>query len=531
MELKNLVSALIVSVVLAWPAGEADAKNLIRWASQGDALTADPHAVNELPTNSASRKIYDSLVYADKDLKLIPWLATSWKLISPTTWEFQLREGVRWQDGSPFTADDVKFSFERALSPTSDFKNQIAGVEGVKIIDDHLVHIITKGPNPILPNQLTTIFMMSKAWCEMHNVAKPQNRAAKEETYAVRHAMGTGPFKLKIREPDVRTVLIRNDEWWGLKDFPHEVDEIVYTPIANQATRVAALLSGELDFVLDPPLQDLKRIKNTPGVKLKQTAQDRTIFLGMNQGRTELLTSDVKGKNPLKDKRVRQALFQAIDIEAIKEKVMRGHAVPAGMITAPPVHGYTKALDKRHPYDPTAAKELLAAAGYPNGFSIRLDCPNNRYINDEAICQAVAGMLGKIGVKVTLSAIPKTLHFPKIKNRETDFYMLGWGVPTLDSHYVFSYLTRSGDKTWNGTGFKDPEIDQLIDQMEIEVDFATRDAMIAKVWERMRDEIIYLPLHHQVIVWAMRDRIDIPIVADGGVRFIYTEFKKPVDAD
>ena len=527
MKLKNLVSALIFGTVFMCAMSDIAAKNVIRSASQGDALTADPHAANEFPTNSASRKIYDSLVYADKDLKFIPWLATSWKLVNPTTWEFKLRKDVKWHDGSAFTAKDVKFSFERALSPTSDFKNQIVSVKDVKIINDHLVHIITKGPNPILPNQLTTIFMMSKAWCEKHNVTKPQNRAAKEETYAVRHAMGTGPFKLKIREPDVRTILFKNGEWWGLKDFPHEVDEIIYTPIVNQATRVAALLSGELDFVLDPPLQDLARIKNTPGVKLKQTAQDRTIFLGMNQGRAELLTSNIKGKNPFKDKRVRLAFYQAINIEAIKNKVMRGYSVPGGMITPPMVHGYAEIFDKRHPYDPTAAKKLLAEAGYPNGFSIRLDCPNNRYINDEAICQAVAGMLGKIGVKVTLSAIPKTLHFPKIKNRETDLYMIGWGVPTLDSHYVFSYLTRSGDKTWNGTGFKDPEIDKLIDQIEIEVDFATRDAMIAKVWKRMKEEIIYLPLHHQVIVWAMRDRIDIPIVADGGVRFIYTKFKQP----
>jgi peptide/nickel transport system substrate-binding protein len=233
-------------------------------------------------------------------------------------------------------------------------------------------------------------------------------------------------------------------------------------------------------------------------------------------------------KNPLKDTRVRQALYQAIDIEAIRTKVMRGYSVPAGIITAPAVHGYTKALDERRPYDPAKAKALLAEAGYPDGFSIPLDCPNDRYINDEAICQAVAGMLGKIGVRVSLSALPKTLHFPKIKNRKTDFYMLGWGVSTLDSHYVFSFLTRGGDNTWNATGFNDPGINNLIEQIEVEVDIAKRDAMIARVWKRMKDEIIYLPLHHQVIVWAMRDRIDLPIVADDEVRFIYTRFNKKV---
>ncbi|MCG8559767.1 MAG: ABC transporter substrate-binding protein [Hyphomicrobiales bacterium] len=526
MRLRRVAYGALIGAGLAVAGSPASAENVIRWASQGDALTADPMAANESPTNSAARKIYDVLVYADKDLKFTPWLATSWKLVNPTTWEFELRKGVKWHDGSDFTAEDVKFSFERALSETSDFKRQINSVEAVKIIDPHKVQIITTGPNPILPNQLTNIFIMSKAWSEKHGVTKPQNRAAKEETYAVRHAMGTGPFKLELREPDVKTVLVKNKDWWGLKTYPHEVDRIIYTPIANQATRVAALLSGELDFILDPPLQDLNRIKSTPGLKIKQTAQTRTIFLGMNQGRDELLTSDVKGKNPLKDVRVRKAFYKAINIEAIKKKVMRGYAVPAGMITSKFIHGYTPELDKRHAYDPAAAKKLLAEAGYPNGFSIQLDCPNNRYINDEAICQAVVGMLGKIGVKVTLSAIPKTQHFPKIKNRETDFYMLGWGVPTLDSHYVFSFLTRSADKGWNGTGFADPEIDKFINQIEIETDFAKRDALIGKVWQRMKDDIVYLPLHHQVIVWAMNDRIDLPIVADDGVRFIYTTFKK-----
>lgn len=526
MKLKHIISGVALSAAMAIVAVPALAKNTIRWASQGDALTADPHAANESPTHSASRKIYDVLYYNDKDMKNVPWLATGFKLVDAVTWEFTLRKGVKFHDGSDFTAADVKFSLERAASPTSDLKGDISSIKEVKIIDDHTVQIITKEPNPILTNQLTNIFIMSKAWSEKNGVTQPQDRAGKEETFAVRHAMGTGPFKLKLREPDVKTILVKNENWWGLKDNPHEVDEIIYTPIANQATRVAALLSGELDFILDPPLQDLNRIKATPGLHLEQTAQVRTIFLGMNQGVKELISSNIKGKNPLADQRVRQAFYQAIDIEAIKKKVMRGYSVPAGLITPPAVHGYTDELNKRRPYDVAAAKKLLADAGYKDGFSLQLDCPNNRYINDEGICQAVVGMLGKIGVKVHLSAIPKTIHFPKIKNRETDFYMLGWGVSTLDSHYVFNYLVKSADKGWNGTGFKDSEIDATILKIEKEVDFPKRDKMIAGVWQTMRDNVNYLPLHHQVIVWAMSDKLDIPIVADDGVRFIYTKFKK-----
>ena len=526
MKIKRLSKIAAMVTAAAIISAPAFAENVIRWASQGDALTSDPHAANESPTHSSSRKIYDVLYYNDKDMKLTPWLATGFKLLNPTTWEFALRKGVRFHDGSDFTATDVKFTIERALSPTSDIKSDIGSIKEVKIIDPYTVQLITKEPNPILTNQLTNVFIMSKAWSEKHNVTTPQDRAGKEETYAVRHAMGTGPFKLELREPDVKTILVKNNDWWGLKDYPHEVDRIIYTPIANQATRVAALLSGELDFVLDPPLQDLKRIKNTPGLHLEQTAQVRTIFLGMNQGVKELLTSNIKGKNPLADQRVRQAMYQAINIEAIKKKVMRGYAVPAGLITPPAVHGYTEELNKRRPYDIAASKKLLAAAGYPDGFSIQLDCPNNRYINDEGICQAVVGMLGKIGIKVTLSAIPKTLHFPKIKNRETDFYMLGWGVPTLDSHYVFSFLVKGSDKGWNGTGFNDEGVNETIQKIEKEVDFPKRDKLIGSVWKKMRENVNYLPLHHQVIVWAMSDKLDIPIVADDGVRFIYTKFKK-----
>ncbi len=513
-------------VVLALCSAPVSAENVLRWASQGDALTLDPHAANEAPTHAALHQIYDTLYNLDKDLKLEPWLATSVKLVNPDTWEFALRKGVRFHDGSDFTATDVKFSVERALSPTSDLKADIGSIKEVKIIDPYTVQIITSAPNPILTNQLANIYIMSKAWSEKHSVTKPQDRNAKEETYAVRNAMGTGPFKLELREPDVKTTMVKNKDWWGLKKYPHEVDKVIYTPIANQATRVAALLSGELDFLLDPPLQDLERIRKTPGLHLEQTAQNRTIFLGMNQGVKELLTSNVKGKNPFADKRVRQAMYQAIDEDAIKTKVMRGYAIPAGIITPPFVHGYTKALDKRLPYDPAASKKLLAQAGYPDGFSVQLDCPNNRYINDEAICQAVVGMLGKIGIKVTLSAIPKSLFFPKIHNRQTDFYMLGWGVTTLDSHFVFSFLVKGQDKGWNGTGFNDPEVNGLIQAMEQEVDLPKRDAMIAKTWKRIQDDVLYLPLHHQVIVWAMSDKIELPIVADDAPRFYYTKFKK-----
>jgi peptide/nickel transport system substrate-binding protein len=397
-------------------------------------------------------------------------------------------------------------------------------VAEARAVDDHTVHVITKGPNPILPDQLTNLLIMDKGWAEKHTVGKPQDYKNKEETYAVRNANGTGPFKLQLREPGVRTVMVKNPDWWGLKQNPHNVDEIVYTPIANAATRVAAVLSGELDFLLDPPLQDLGRIRATAGLKVQSVAQIRSIFLGLDQGAKELRSSSVKGKNPFADRRVRQAVYQAIDIAAIKQKVMRDLSVPAGIITTAGVHGYTKALDGRLPHDVAAAKKLLADAGYPNGFDVKLDCPNDRYNNDEAICQAAVGMLGKIGIKVTLDAQSKTLHFPKLQKRQSDFYLLGWGVPTLDSHYVFNYLYQSKG-SWNATGYANGQVDEMTSQIETETDLAKRDALIARTWQTVKDDIVYIPLHHQVIAWALRDKLELPIIANDSPQFRLARFK------
>jgi peptide/nickel transport system substrate-binding protein len=371
---------------------------------------------------------------------------------------------------------------------------------------------------------------MSKAWAEKHNVTKPQSYKDKEETFAVRNAMGTGPFTVKQRDPDVRTVLVKNPNYWGAKDFPNYPDEVVYTPVKEPATRVAALISGQVDFVLDAPLQDVPRIKQTAGLKTLETAQVRSIFLGLDVGSKELKYSDVKGKNPFADKRVRQAMHLAIDINAIKQKVMRNFAAPANLITSPGVHGHTAKLDERPKYDVQAAKRLMTEAGYPAGFGVTLDCPNDRYNNDEQICQAVVGMLAQIGIKVDLQARSKTLHFPKLQKSDSSFYLLGWGVPTLDSHYVFTFLYQTNNAAkkvggWNYTGFSNAKMDELSDAMLTEVDQAKRDKMIAEAWAIAVAEMPYLPLHHQVIVWSMTDKVDMPIFANDSPNFKYAKMK------
>lgn len=511
---------LIVALVLASIAPPAVAENVLRWASQGDALTMDPQAQNEGMTVTLARQIYETLVFRTPALETAPGLATKWEMKDPRTWVFTLRDGVVFHDGTPFTADDVVFSIERAQTPPSDFRNTIDTITEVKASGPLEVTIKTRGPNVILPIQLNEIFILSRAWAEKHGVTRAQNRGGGEETYAVRHANGTGPFKLEIREPDTRTVMVRNPNWWGAQDFPGNIDRIEYTPIANAATRVAALLSGRLDFVLDTPLQDLPRVERTAGFKLVTVPEVRTIFLGLDVASPELRSSNVKGKNPIAEPKVRQAMAMAIDADAITKRIMRGQAVPAGSVAGPGIRGYTKELDARPPYDAARAKALLAEAGYADGFSITLDCPNDRYINDEQICQALVGMLARIGITVTLDLKTRALHFPKIEQRRTDFYLFGWGNPSLDPLYTFRHLTMP-DSPWSAHGWNNERMFELVRGMAVEGDMAKRDAMIAEASQLLKESNIYLPLHHQVLAWTTSANLDLPIQADNQPQFRY----------
>ena len=520
MKFKNFIK-IFFAILFVFASTHSYAKT-IKWSMQGDSLTLDPHAQNEGPTTQVSRQVYEALVTRGLDMSIEPQLATDWKTTDPNTWVFNLRKGVKFSDGTDMTAKDVVFSILRAKQPTSDFKEYISTISDVKEIDNYTVQVTTSKPNPILLNQLSNIFIMSKKWSIDFGATVSQNWDGGEETFSATNAMGTGPFKITLREPNTKTVFERNSNWWGsMKD--NSVSEIHLLPIKNSATRVAALLSGEVDLVTDAPVQDLARIGNSADHDVVSTAQMRTIFLGMDQAADKLRSGNT-GDNPFKKKEVRQALYQAIDIEAIKKKVMRGLSEPAGIITFPGVNGYTKDLDKRLPYDVDAAKKLLADAGYPKGFDVELRCPNDRYVNDEAICTAVVGMLGKIGVNVNLFAQTKSKHFKELKEDKGDFYMLGWGVPTLDSHYVFHYLYESG-ASWNKVNFSNSEVDAAIRVMEGEVDLDKRNAAIANAWKIVKDDISYLPLHHQVISWATKNSVDVPIRPNNEPLFRFASFK------
>ena len=500
-----------------------------RWANDGDPTTMDPHARADLFVTTFDMNMYEALLRRDRELKLKPALATEWSNIDPTTWRFKLRQGVKFHDGTPFTADDVIFSVRRATAPGSDLAGQLAVVKEVKKVDDSTVDFITDGPAPILPNYLVGIAIMSKAWCEAHDTTSAA-MLKDEESYATRNANGTGPFMLKDRQPAVRTVLVKNPNWWGLKHQPIDVDEVVFTRIENAATRVAALLSGELDMVYNVPPQDIEGIKTTRGMKIWETPELRTIFLGMDQSRDELLESNVKGKNPFKDKRVRQAFYQAIDEDAIKTKVMRGFARPTALMVGPGINGFDPTLDKRYPYDPVGAKKLIAEAGYPDGFQVGFDCPNDRYVNDEAICQAVVAMLARIGVKVNLLAQTKAKYFAKINapGYQTSFYLLGWTPTPLDTLHMLSNLTQTRSKdfrdgAWNEGGYSNPSLDQLIKQIQIELDSEKRNELISKALSIVKEDFAYIPLHQQIVVWATRDNVDLAPMGNNDFQLRYVK--------
>jgi len=522
----------VAALAFALAAPLSDAKTL-RWSTQGDYLTADPMAQNELLTNSINGHVYESLVERGKKLEILPSLAVSWKQTSPTVWIFNLRKGVKFHDGSDFTADDVVFSIKRLQQPTSNFRVYGNAVGEPRKIDDYTVELTTPVPNPVMLEMLAnSLFMVSKKWCEQHNAVKTQDFTNKEESYTARNAMGTGPFLLVSRDPDVKSVLKKNPNWWGIKEgrFDGNVDEIVYTPIKQDNTRLSALLTGELDFVLDPPPQDVDKLKQDKNIKIYEGRENRIIFLQMDQARDELLYSNVKGKNPFKDLRVRKAFYQAIDVDAIHKSVMRGASVPTAILLPnPDKAGIPKEMDKRYPYDVNGAKKLLTEAGYPNGFEVQLDCPNNRYINDEKICVAVAGMLAKIGVTIKVNAIPRAQYFPKAQRMEISFCMLGWGGATTDAIFTLQPVLHSrndkGDGDYNWGNYKDADFDAMIDEAKGDTNPKHRQETINKAVKYFNEHVFMIPLHLQVIPWASRSNVEVIHRADNWLQATWIKIK------
>ncbi len=509
----------LLSAALAAALGMAGAQaQTLRWASQGDPQTMDPHSQNESGTNMMNGQVYERLTNRDRQLKIVPGLATEWQQVSPLVWRFKLRPNVKFHDGTPFGADDVVYSIIRGQQPTSQINNYAAAVGTPRKIDDLTVEFNLPAVNPIFLEHLDTLWIMSKSWSEKNRVTKPLDFKNKEESFTSMNANGTGPYMLVSRAPGIKTIYKRNPNYWGKIDG--NVQDIVFTPISNDATRLAALVSGEIDFVLDPAPRDVAKLRNTEGVKVIDGPENRIVFIGMDQGRDELLYSSVKGRNPFKDIRVRKALYQAIDIETLKAKLMNGQSYPTGAMTPSPLGTYNDPeLERRFPYDLAAARKNMADAGYADGFEVQLDCPNNRYINDEQICVALAGMWAQLKVKVKIVAQPRATYFPKLEKYDFSMYMLGWGGAVTDAETVLTPVLRNnlGDK---GVGFynyghsRNDKFDALAAQSSVEADPKKREELVKAALREYKDQFTALPLHRQVIPWAARSNVNVVHRAD-----------------
>jgi peptide/nickel transport system substrate-binding protein len=507
---------VLLPIAAALAAGGAFGQTL-RWASQGDPQTMDPHSQNESMTNMMNGQVYERLVRRDKQLNIVPSLATSWEQTAPTTWRFKLRPNVKFHDGSPMTADDVVYSIKRGQEPTSQINNYASAVGEPVKIDDLTVEFRLKAVNPIFLQHLDALWILNKAWSEKNRVTKPLDFKNKEESYAALNQNGTGPYMLVSRQPGIRTTYKRNPAWWD----KHEgnVQEIVFSPISNDATRLAALVSGELDFILDPAPRDVARLRATAGVKVIDGPENRIVFIGMDQGRDELLYSSVKGKNPFKDLRVRQALYHAVDIDTMKNRLMNGQSFPTGGLTPSPLGSYNDAyIESRFPYDLAKARQLMADAGYADGFEVQLDCPNNRYIQDEEICVALANMWAQLKVKVKVATLPRASYFPKVEKYDFSMYMLGWGGAVTDAETTLTPVLRNyGEKGigfYNYGRYKNDKADALAAASSNEADAKKREELVKAALREYKDNIAVIPLHRQLIPWAARSNVNVVHRAD-----------------
>ncbi len=494
---------LLAALLLAGPLPAAT----LRFASGFDPQSLDPHALALQYQTRVVSQIYESLVFRDRNFAIEPALAVSWQQLEPTRWRFKLRPNVKFHDGRPFTADDVVFSIQRALSKLSQRSFQLRGITEARKVDDLTIDFILSAPDAVLPEKLIYVGIMSRAWAAAHGVLEPQNYNAKQETFAVRHSNGTGPYKLKSYESDSRTVLLANPDWWGKRG---NVDEAIYVVIQSDATRLAALVSGDVDFVIDPPFQDVPRLKAEGRFKLAQISDIGLQYIGFDQSRSELEFSDIKGRNPFKDLRVRRAVYQAIDIDTIVSKVLRGQATATGSFLSPLVDGSLEELDRRLPYDPAAARKLLKEAGYPDGFAVTLDCVNASY--RAAVCQAITGMLAQIGIRVTFQPWPTATFFPKLTQATSSFFEFGWSPltdawPTLNA-IVHSY-GADGAGTFNGGRYSNPKLDQVIDAIRVEPDIARRRQLVGDALRLMQSDLPLIPLYRRTLSWVMRPDISV----------------------
>ena len=510
LRLAATVGALALAVV---PAAAQELK--IGLAAEPTSM--DPHFHNLTPNNGMLAHIFERLVETAPDNKLIPGLAESWKTTNDTTWQLKLRKGAKWHDGTPFTADDVAFTFERAPNVPNSPSSFASAVKGktVKKIDDHTIEISTPAPHPLMPNDLSNLLIVSRK----------HGTSAKSEDYnSGKAAVGTGPYKFAAYVPGDKIEMNANPDHWGGKP---KWAKLTFKPIKAGPARVAALLAGDVDIIEDAPTADIERLKKEPKVEVSQGVSRRVIYFHMDQFRDETPFIKAKDgsviKNPLRDKRVRLALSKAINRDAIVSRVMEGVAIPAGQLLDASFFGTSKTL-KPVAHDPEGAKKLLADAGFLNGFKMTLHGPNGRYTNDVKIAEAVAQMFTRIGIETAIETLPPAVFFNRASvgasgQPEFSFILVGWGSDTGETSSPLKSLLGTFDKD-KGTGtanrgrYSNPELDKLVAQALATVDDAKRQDLLAKASEVAMGDVGLIPSHYQINTWATKKGLKYTARAD-----------------
>lgn len=492
---KNCVASLAVAAALAAP---ALAEVSIKVAYDADPVSLDPYEQLSGGTLQLNHMAFDPLVRWTQDLQFEGRLAESWEQIDATTIRFKLREGVTFHSGNTFTAKDIDWTFDR-VKESPDFKGVFAPFTDIEVVDDYTIDLKTAEPFPLVLHTATYLFAMDSAYyAGTTDDGKEKAEIVKHgDSFASRNISGTGPYVVSEREQGVKVVFDRFDGYWDTASEGN-VDEIILTPIKEDPTRVAALLSGDVDFIAPVPPTDLTRLDAASGVNLITMPGTRIITFQMNQERVEAF----------KDPKVRLAIDYAVNNAGIVDRIMRGFGTVGAQASPVGYAGHIDTLDPR--YDVAKAKELMAEAGYGDGFSVTMMAPNNRYVNDDKIAQAVASMLSKIGIKVDLQTMPKAQYWPAFDERAADMMMIGWHADTEDSANFHQFLTacpdaETGNGQYNSGNYCNPEADKLMDLANTETDLAKRSEYLQKLEQILSDEAAFIPLHWQNLAWGAKE--------------------------
>ncbi len=503
--------AFALATALAVPGARAASLNV---ATAFDPQTMDPHSLALQYHTRVVFQIYEPLVGRDQNYRLAPVLATSWSQVDPLTWRFKLRPGVRFHDGSPFTAEDAVFSFERAMAPPSQRQFVLKGLKAVRMVDPLTIDLQLAAPDAVLPQKLVLVAMMSKRWAQAHHVERAQDFNARQETFAVRNANGTGAYRLDRYEPDIRTTLKAFPQWWNRAAADNgNVDSASFVTIRSDATRLAALHSGEVDLVLDPPYQDVDELRHDGAIAVTQVGDISTDYLAFDQASAKL---PGLASNPFKDIRVRRAVYEAINIDLVIQKVLKGLATPTGDLLAPAAGNDAPPQAQRPRFDAVHARALLREAGYPQGFDLSMDCVNVAF--REHVCQAIAAMLTQVGIRTALHTSPSTQFFPMITEGKVSLAEFGFTGSTEDGWQGLNGLLHTWDKdgggTFNGGRYSNPRLDALIDALRTERDAAARRVQMAAALKLATDDIAYVPLYRRTLSWVMQKKVHVVMQPD-----------------